>query len=241
MAAPHVAGVVALMLEANPTLTPDQVKALLVASATPMAACPVAACGAGGVDALGAVQGALAQTNHAPVAALTASPSVGPAPLDSRLDASGSIDWDGSVVAYKWDIEGSGQIDVTTSTPVLEHTYPAGTHHPTVTVVDDDGASSAPVSVAVVVADPPTAVASAPKHGKSGQAVTFDGSSSTPGGSPIVSWHWDFGDGTSVTSSSAFANHAYAVVKPQVFEWSLVVTDANGITSAAPGSVKVTP
>jgi PKD repeat protein len=193
------------------------------------------------VDALGAVQGALAQTNHAPVAALTATPSVGPAPLDSRLDASGSIDWDGSVVAYKWDIEGSGQIDVITTTPVLTHSYAAGTHHPTVTVVDDDGASSAPVSVAVVVADPPTAVASAPKHSKSGQVVTFDGSSSTPGGSPIVSWHWDFGDGTSVTSSSAFAGHGYAVVKPQVFEWSLVVTDANGITSAAHGSVKVTP
>ena len=36
MAAPHVAGVVALMLDANPALTPLQLKSMLQSTATPM-------------------------------------------------------------------------------------------------------------------------------------------------------------------------------------------------------------
>jgi serine protease AprX len=54
MAAPHVAGVVALMLDANPSLTPLQVKSILQKTATSM---PYAAweAGAGYVDAYGAV------------------------------------------------------------------------------------------------------------------------------------------------------------------------------------------
>lgn len=56
MAAPHIAGVAALMLEANPALTPDQVKAALVATARPMPGYAAWEVGAGYVDALAAVQ-----------------------------------------------------------------------------------------------------------------------------------------------------------------------------------------
>jgi serine protease AprX len=54
MATPHVAGVVALMLEANPSLTPGGIRDALRATATPMDAAPHEA-GAGYVDALAAV------------------------------------------------------------------------------------------------------------------------------------------------------------------------------------------
>lgn len=50
MAAPHVAGVAGLLLAANPTLSPDQVMDILVASAQPMAD-SVAKVGAGFLDA----------------------------------------------------------------------------------------------------------------------------------------------------------------------------------------------
>jgi serine protease len=56
MAAPHVAGVAALMLAANPSLTPAQVVAIMQLTAHPLAAggCPLG-CGSGIVDAAKAV------------------------------------------------------------------------------------------------------------------------------------------------------------------------------------------
>jgi serine protease AprX len=58
MATPHVSGTVALMLEANPALTPDQVKALLQSTATPMPGTARHEAGAGFLDAFEAVRAA---------------------------------------------------------------------------------------------------------------------------------------------------------------------------------------
>ncbi len=55
MAAPHVSGVVALMLEANPRLTPRQVKQVLMETATPMPGYEPWEVGAGYLDAYAAV------------------------------------------------------------------------------------------------------------------------------------------------------------------------------------------
>ncbi|SEA33189.1 serine protease [Thiothrix caldifontis] len=57
MATPHVSGVVALMLAAKPTLTPDQVESLLKSSARAFPQ-PCASCGTGLLDATAAVQAA---------------------------------------------------------------------------------------------------------------------------------------------------------------------------------------
>jgi serine protease len=60
MAAPHISGVVALMLSRNPALTPDDVEARLKASARPLPVTCTVGCGAGIVDASAAIDVALA-------------------------------------------------------------------------------------------------------------------------------------------------------------------------------------
>ncbi|WP_047982815.1 S8 family serine peptidase [Ornithinibacillus californiensis] len=58
MATPHVAGIVALMLEANPSLTPDDVKSILMQTATDMPGYESWEVGAGYVNAYYAVEAA---------------------------------------------------------------------------------------------------------------------------------------------------------------------------------------
>lgn len=100
LAAPHVAGVVGLMLSRNPTLTPAQVKAILQSTAKP--ACG-GKCGAGLLDAYAAVRQA------APPLANNAKPK---ASLDVKctglactFDAGASTD-DHAIVAYEWILPG---------------------------------------------------------------------------------------------------------------------------------------
>lgn len=61
-AAPHAAAVAALMLDAEPAAEPDEVRGALVASAAEVATFGPCAVGAGLVEAVGAIEEALAQT-----------------------------------------------------------------------------------------------------------------------------------------------------------------------------------
>jgi serine protease AprX len=58
MAAPHVAGTIALMLQAKPSLTPDVIKRVLINTATPMPQWQEYAAGAGYLNAKAAVEAA---------------------------------------------------------------------------------------------------------------------------------------------------------------------------------------
>lgn len=82
--------------------------------------------------------------NHQPVAALTASPTSGPAPLNVRVDASGSSDPDGDPLTYTWNW-GDGSAPITLTSPVFNHLYQAGssgTRNLSVTVNDQRGGTA---------------------------------------------------------------------------------------------------
>ncbi|MEP7199269.1 MAG: S8 family serine peptidase [Chloroflexota bacterium] len=85
-AAPIVSSVAAQMLEANPTLTPADVKTILVATAEPLDQLPVEQQGHGVVNAARAVAAAL-RAPHGPLTGLPLSPEVTPWALTFTLHA----------------------------------------------------------------------------------------------------------------------------------------------------------
>lgn len=242
MAAPHVSGIVALMLEANPALTPAQVRQILAETATGVPGCAVEDCGAGMANALAAVRAALGALEAPPVAAVTAEPTSGAAPLQVSFDATGAHDPDGSVEQHRWDWDGDGTIDEVTAASVVTHTFGAGVHRPRLSVVDDDGLASPPVSVEIRASDPPVASATAPHVGRSGHPVTFDASASTDPDGTIVAYEWNFGDGSEpVVTEGPIIARAYTVARPTVFGWSVTVVDDTGGRDAVGATVRITP
>jgi glucose/arabinose dehydrogenase len=63
-----------------------------------------------------------------------------------------------------------------------------------------------------------------------GQSVAFDGHATyDPDRSGLASWHWDFGDGSIVTTPTGLADHTYG--RPGSYDVTLTVTDSRGATS----------
>ncbi|HEX6584325.1 MAG TPA: BNR-4 repeat-containing protein [Thermoleophilaceae bacterium] len=80
-----------------------------------------------------------AATNSPPIADTEPAVRSGPAPLEVTFETTGSRDPDGSIAGYDWDF-GDG---ASGTGPEPTHTYTSGGRYfPTLTVTDDDGASS---------------------------------------------------------------------------------------------------
>lgn len=136
MAAPHVAGVVALMQSAASTpLTPAQVEAVLKSSARAFPSTPSQPIGAGIVNARAAVDAVGGGGGNAPPSAGFTSSING---LSVQFTDT-STDSDGSIASRSWNFG-----DGTSSTAANpSKTYAAaGTYSVSLTVTDDDGASN---------------------------------------------------------------------------------------------------
>ena len=144
--------------------------------------------------------------------------------LEVTFDGSTSTDNVG-VVSYAWDF---GDTNVATDTAPV-HTYAeAGTYTVTLTVTDADGLTDTNTQDITVTENPSVPVALINTDVTSGAAplpVSFTGSGSTDDVG-VVSYAWDFGDGTTSTE----ANPIYVYNTPGNYTASLIVTDGDNQT-----------
>ncbi len=86
---------------------------------------------------------------------------------------------------------------------------------------------------------PPQAFIQGPSQVFLGEPVTFDASASTPGSSPITSYSWNFGDGTTA-GPGANPTQTTLFNRTGTYQVSVVVADADGLNSSATTDVAVT-
>jgi PKD repeat protein len=140
------------------------------------------------------------------------------------FDGRASRDPDGTIVAYRWDFgNGAGAAG-----EVARYAYQQpGTYTVTLSVTDDSGRPNASASSTVKVTveprpkTPPRPRAELPGAAAMRQALLFDASKSEDVDGNILTYRWDFGDGT--TSDVMTETHAYAA--PGTYVVRLTVAD----------------
>jgi len=205
------------------------------------------------IDDEGAIdsqQVAVVATNAAPVAVASVN-NDSPLPgIRVIFNASASYDAQGLIVSYDWNFgdgnAGSGEI--------AEHSYKMGGYYvATLTVTDADGATAfTHIGINVQPGqskcgddddscggnDSPYAIITSNwscSGAQVGEPIRFDGTASRPGVGQIVSYHWEFGDGS--TASGPVVTHAYD--RQNTYIVKLTVVDGGGGVGTATGSVHV--
>jgi len=192
-------------------------------------------------------------TNRAPVARATATPSSGQVPLTVQFDGRGSSDPDGQPLTFAWDLDADGAFDDSSSTTPSWTYNAAGTYTARLRVTDPALLTDI-VNVPIRAGNPPvpTITISAPAPGvrwRVNDTIAFSGSAVEADGDPIppsgLTWdinlhHCDRDSGSchvhqlqsfaGVASDSFPApDHAY----PSYLEIELTARDSAGLTGIA--------
>ena len=158
------------------------------------------------------------------------------------FNASESYDPDGYIVSYTWDFGDETPI-VVENDPITNHTYTTFGDYTVKLTVTDNSSLTDEATATIHVSQPPVASFTfSPPDPLEHEIVSFDASTSTPDGGTLVSYEWDFGDGTPhVIESDPTTTHVYATYGTYVV--TLNVTDSEGKwdTESKPITVEALP
>lgn len=172
-----------------------------------------------------------------PTASFVTSPASTRVGEKVNFNAAASLPAPGRTIrTYAWDF-GDGD-SKTTSTPTTTHDYiTTGVFTITLVVTDDAGRTGTATGAVTVTSDSPTAdFTYSPTTPAAGANVNFNSAgSSAIEGRTIVSYLWNFGDGT--TSTAATPTKAFGAAG--IYNVQLTVTDSAGKTGRVTKTVTV--
>ena len=180
-------------------------------------------------------------TNQPPTASFSYSPTNPSSGERVRFDGSNSYDPDGQIVRWQWDFDGDGNTDAVGREGY--NTYRGtGRTRVQLTVTDNDGATSSTrkyIQVGPSNQSPQADFDYDPRNPSVGDAVRFDGRSSTDSDGYITSWNWDFnGDGNTDRTGRVVWNGFGSSGTKRV---RLTVRDNQGATSTKSQLIQVGP
>ena len=188
-------------------------------------------------ELIGSSVAAIRVKNRAPVAVLTEVASIINEKEEVSFDASESYDPDGTIASYIWGFgDGTAVAGIT-----VTHSYDdTGFYNVTLTVMDNDRAADSVMhSIQVINSDNSLPVASftmTKETANINENLSFDGTESYDSDGTIVSYSWDFGDGTATTGAKV--DHKYT--DGGVFTVKLTITDNEGAVDDVTGLVTIT-
>ncbi len=192
----------------------------------------------------------LEKPTGAPIASFTTVPTEakqgdgyisGTVPFQVNFDGSPSKEDNGSIVDYKWDFDGDGKID--DSGKQVSYVYnTAGTYNATLTVYDAQNKTASTVMVVKVAAQGIQArVVADPIEGVVPLTVTFDASGSSYPTGQIVSYEWDFGDGTPKRIDVSKVTYKYNQIGTFTAKVTAIASDGSKSTAQTQVNVRPVP
>jgi len=168
-------------------------------------------------------------SDQALTATFTASPQSGEAPLEVEFDASESVDPDGTIESYEWDLDEDGEFDDAEGIQVTHEFEKIGIYTVALRVTSTLGdyeisekeivveEKENPEAVITMVDEPTTYI--------SGLNYVFKADESTSPKGEIEEYEWDFNDGTALVTTKT-ASHVF--YSSGTYEITLKVTNEEG-------------
>lgn len=160
-------------------------------------------------------------SNIPPVAIIEASTVSGDAPLLIDFDGSASTDADGDTLTYLWDFGNGDTAEEALNT--YEFVQP-GSYEVTLTVNDGRASATATTTITVNITEVIADFIVDKTQGVAPITINFDASSSYNPASGLLTYDWDFGDGTIAEGEQV----AHLYKSPGVFTAMLTVTNNEG-------------